>query len=619
MAQLRMALPVPASRHRPPYLETAEPVAFGPGFHDEERDGLDRYRWMAAAGVLTFTPAGEQRFLELWVLSEFHDLSQVLACSGGAGHGERFELVGGWAPVAAAVPAGSDHLTLEVNRLFPAACHPGDGRALSVRLRPPLLHRDPARHAAVRRQHENWVRNVREMLDGRVALASTPVSLGIDLYGVCNVKPPCVYCEWDYSKGLEGRFVDAPFTPDTLREWGPLFDNSVNLVNCSIGEPFMMKEIDDLLDAFGDGGKVLEMTTNGQILTDRNIQKLLGRAIDLYVSLDAGTPETYAKLRNDRFDAILGNLERLVRAKGGRGRYPHVHLVFMPMRVNVHELEAFVRLCATLNVDRLVLRPLNDSPSVALEWERKGHRFEYQKELLPFEELVRVSGRAAALCRRRGVQLADQMDFGGAMGPQFDAWFEEGRRSVDGDAARGEPGPAPAAVTSDVQPANEAAAAAPSAHAAEPVEPLPPLGRERTPACTEPWKSLYILRRGVFPCCYGGVPVAPMDQYREAWNAPIVQSIRRDLSRGRFHAYCLRSPACPIVRKSLESGALPARQVARLRLRRWWAHFDHRTHGVAGRIQRGVYWTAARVARAATDPRYVARHTRRLLTRRPRR
>src|SRR5437899_3360724 len=185
-----------------------------------------------------------------------------------------------------------------------------------------------------------WTRSdpfasLNEMLDGRAVLESTPVSLGIDLYGVCNVKPPCVYCEWDYSKDLEGPFVDAPFTVDTLREWGPFFDNTVNLVNCSIGEPFMMKEFDDLLDAFGDAGKVLEMTTNGQILTDRNIQKLLSRSIDLYISLDAGTAETYAKLRNERFDNIIHNLRRLISAKGGRGKYPHVQLVFMPMRANV--------------------------------------------------------------------------------------------------------------------------------------------------------------------------------------------------------------------------------------------------------------------------------------------
>ena len=43
----------------------------------------------------------------------------------------------------------------------------------------------------------------------------------------------------------------------------------------------------------------------------------------------------------------------------------------MPMRVNVRELEAFVRICADLRVDRLVLRPLNDSPGVTLKWEKK--------------------------------------------------------------------------------------------------------------------------------------------------------------------------------------------------------------------------------------------------------
>ena len=211
-----------------------------------------------------------------------------------------------------------------------------------------MLHEDPARHAEIARQHANAVGNLREMLEGRTELSSTPVSLGIDLHGACNVKPPCVYCEWDFNKELEGDHADAPFTLDTLKDFGPFFDNAESLVNCSIGEPFMMKPIDDLLDAFDRGGKVLEMTTNGQILTDRNIQKLVGRTVDLYISLDAGTRETYAKLRNDRFDLILNNLRRLIEAKGGPGRLPRVHLVFMPMRVNVHELDDFVRICADL-------------------------------------------------------------------------------------------------------------------------------------------------------------------------------------------------------------------------------------------------------------------------------
>ena len=60
---------------------TAEPVAFGPGFFPEEANGLDRFRWMGQAGSLTFSPSNEPRYLELWILSEFLNLSQELACT----------------------------------------------------------------------------------------------------------------------------------------------------------------------------------------------------------------------------------------------------------------------------------------------------------------------------------------------------------------------------------------------------------------------------------------------------------------------------------------------------------------------------------------------------------
>ena len=146
---------------------------------------------------------------------------------------------------------------------------------------------------------------------------------------------------------------------------GPFFDNAVNLVNCSIGEPFMMRNFDELLEIFGRTGKTLEMATNGQILTERNVERLLGWPIDLYVSLDAATPLTYSRLRNDTFEKILRNLRRLIAAKGGRGAFPRVHLVFMPMRCNVHELDDFVRLCADRGVDRLALRPLASGTFIA--------------------------------------------------------------------------------------------------------------------------------------------------------------------------------------------------------------------------------------------------------------
>src|SRR5690606_21542804 len=135
----------------------------------------------------------------------------------------------------------------------------------------------------------------------------------------------------------------------------------------------------------------------------------------------------------------------------------------------------------------------------------------------------------------------------------------------------------------------------------------PSLGAERKPACTEPWRSLYILRRGVLPCCYGGAPIADMTESRSAWNSPLLQDIRAELAAGRFHAYCLKSPACPIVRKSVQARALPVRQAVYVQLRRGWTRFDRMTRGGAGRL---LHWSRLAVRgarRVLTDPEYRRR------------
>ncbi|HSL23835.1 MAG TPA: radical SAM/SPASM domain-containing protein [Vicinamibacterales bacterium] len=600
----------------PPFIVTAADVTFGPGFYNEEHHEGQAYRWMGLSGELQFAAHPEPRYLELWVFSEFHNLSQRLMVRAGT-QSDDCVLTQGWSPLSLAVPGGADRLSLTLNRLFPAEYYPTDPRTLGVRVRDVRLHADRERHAAIAAQYRNLVLNTQEIIEGKTDLRSTPPSLGIDLHGVCNVKPPCVYCEWDYSKALEGPNVDVPFTVETLREWGPFFDQSASLVNCSIGEPFMMKNFDDLLDAFGNAGKALEMTTNGQILTDRNIQKLLGRPIDLYISLDAATPLTYSRLRNNTFEKILANLRRLVAAKGERTGLPRVHLVFMPMKCNVHELDAFVRLCADLPADRMVLRPLNYSDSIALDWERAGYRFTYKDELLPFETLVRVSGRAARLARDLGVDLADQMDFGGSMRELFEDEFAKGEQIDTGPMITLSSEIPPGEGLTAAQPAGSAPP--PPAEAMAPVQtfsaegaPLPSLGAEQRPACLEPWKSLYILRRGVLPCCYGGSPIAEMKDYRQAWNSPLMQAIRTELLQGRFHDYCLRSPACPIVRKSEEAATLPFKQRLLMRARHVWWRFNRDTRGLPSRyIYFPIRWFAIRARRAATDPQYWVLHTKR--------
>ena len=577
-------------RTAPAFVTTAVPCGFGAGFHEQETDGLEPYRWMGPRGELELPPHQGETFLELRLFSEFHDLSQDVTVEVGE-RSSSLPLLHGWATVSMQLPPGATRVTIAASKLFPRDYYPGDSRDLAVRVSTPYVHLDGERHRAIVRQYENAVLNTREMIAGATELRSTPTNLGIDLYGACNVKPPCVYCEWDRAKSVEGPNVDTPFTADTLAEWAEFYDGASSLVNCSVGEPFMMKNLDELLDEFGDRGKFLEITTNGQILTDRNIQKLLGRRIQLYVSLDAATAETYAKLRNDTLEKILVNLRRLIAAKGGRGGLPHVFLVFMPMECNQHELDAFVRLCAELDVDRLILRPLNYVEAV-LDWDRAGYHFAYAEELLGFDELVRISARAAALCDRLAVPLSDQLDFGGRMSGLFEAEFARARRELDAGHGPRDVGAEISLVeradgteldaSSETGPLDTVDSASEVGTGAPAPTPLPSLGAEKLPVCQEPWKSYYILRRGTMPCCYGAHEIAGADDYRKTWNAPLMQELRRDLAAGRFHEYCRRSTSCPIVRKGEHLGDLPPEP--RTRIRRIWDGLDRAGAGVPRQI-----------------------------------
>ena len=539
----------PSPRKASRFDRTAVDARYTSGFYELEADNFENFRWMGLVGRIDFEPPAQAGFAELRVWSEFFDLRQHLTVEAEGAH-ETFELPHGWWTVSLPVPAGCSSIVMRTDRQLPQSARPGDTRQLGVRIATPRVHRDSARHRTVTGQLSNAVRNTLEAIDGRVELRSTPTSLGIDMYGVCNVKPPCVYCDWDHAKRQEQDNVEVPFNLDTLGEYGAFFDSAASLINCSIGEPFMMKDFDALLDAFGDGNKLVEMTTNGQILTDRNIRKLLGRRIELYVSLDAATAETYAKLRNNTFDRILNNLRRLIDAKGGRGGLPRIHLVFMPMKVNVHELEPFVKLCAELDADRFVLRPLNEIAD-ELEWTRAGNHFVYSQELLDFETLARLSARATALCRLHRVPFSNQLDFGGEMQPIFQKAFDEALVEVGRPFAAAEP-----LSTKKRESPRQVPEPEPSRPEMSPAATLQAkdddatLGDGKMPVCLEPWKSLYILRRGVLPCCYGHEPVASMGEYRDTWNAPILKDIRRHLARGEFHTYCLDSPSCPIVRKT---------------------------------------------------------------------
>lgn len=416
--------------------ELGDPV-YGDGWYDLEPDEFFPYRWMAdEAGIVV--PAGALRdhaYITLPLFSEFMDMSQVLTVSRGGRLCARVALLHRWnhyslplnpdapyekvldpAPLKAsgppAAPGDPRELTFSLNKLYPSKYHARDPRPLGLRVGPLEFHDDPGRHSAFLSYHANALLNYSEMIQGKTELKSYPLNLGIDLYGRCNIKPPCVYCLWDRMKVLEGEYAEVPVDKETLENYGPFFNSARTLVNCSFGEPLLHPRLGEILDFCAGHKKIVELSTNGQAFTERTIKALAGKPIYLYVSLDAATRETYAKIRNDRWDEIVPNLLRLDEERRKAGHLPKIFMVFMPMRVNMNDMEDYFRLCRRINADALVLRPLLHLWKPRIERDRGGYHFDYASEMLSREEAEAVIARAEEYSRTYGVPLANQYNFG---------------------------------------------------------------------------------------------------------------------------------------------------------------------------------------------------------------
>jgi molybdenum cofactor biosynthesis enzyme MoaA len=391
--------------------------AEGEGWFNVEHDDSGPFRWMGLAAALRITPAmrGGARYCLLPVFSSYRNLKQELTIRVGGVEVETIPLLKAWYSYSVELPPSPDGdfiVELRLNTLPPAASHDHDPRPVGARVGQISFHDDPERHERQRFMYRNAVTNQQELQAGATTLSSFPLLLGIDLYGKCNIKPACVYCLWDPMKELEGEHVDTPIDDRTLASYGEFFQGARQLVNCSFGEPLLHPRFGEILEFMASNGKTGEVSSNGQAFNPRTVRALEGRPIHLYVSLDSATAGTYARLRNDRWHEIVTGLLFLRDARRRGHGWPRLNLVFMPMRANRQDLEAYFKLCQLVEADQLVLRPLLYLEKPEIERDRGGYHFDYAQELLSRADLETIFSDCGTYARRYKVSVVSQFDFG---------------------------------------------------------------------------------------------------------------------------------------------------------------------------------------------------------------
>jgi pyruvate-formate lyase-activating enzyme len=186
------------------------------------------------------------------------------------------------------------------------------------------------------------------MLDPKLAAiartltaSSFPNKLALELCGECNLA--CSMCYHPTMKRPKG-VMPFPLWQKCADEVAAVRpDTEVWFSFC--GDP--MLEPEQLIKFIKYGKSVglesINVNTNGQLLTPEWAGPLLESGVDLIViGIDGFTPEVYEKIRiNGDRDIVYANVEHLLRERTARGLATEIHVQFIEMDENEHELDAF--------------------------------------------------------------------------------------------------------------------------------------------------------------------------------------------------------------------------------------------------------------------------------------
>ncbi len=239
---------------------------------------------------------------------------------------------------------------------------------------------------------DNRALNTQEILEGKTVLASKPLQINIELIGICNIVPPCVFCTGK-NFGHNYATLDIAY----LDKYRDFVDVCEKINEDSFGEPMMHPRLVDLIREVTQNGQRFTFVSNGLLLNKRRADQLVacGPGLGMHISVNAATAETYFKLHGKDFELLLSNIIYYVSAyqQANRGHRPDLTLTFIVMQINRHEVQDFLLLAKRLGVKSL-LAPLHNRPSIPLG--KFGYDFVYENEMLTGAEYAAIGEEIAA-------------------------------------------------------------------------------------------------------------------------------------------------------------------------------------------------------------------------------
>jgi len=202
----------------------------------------------------------------------------------------------------------------------------------------------------------------------------------VELTNACNLD--CVMCirnVWDEPSGW---MSDQTF--DRVMEGLQKISPRPTLFFGGFGEPLSHARLIDWIQQAKDAGASVELITNGTLLDETMMMRLVQSGLDvLWVSLDGATPQSYQDVRlGAELNRVLTHLRRFRELQIRHAwTKPRLGIAFVAMRRNIQDLPAVIQLGLHVGADRFSIS--NVLP----------HTLQMRDEILYQRSLYSVSAR----------------------------------------------------------------------------------------------------------------------------------------------------------------------------------------------------------------------------------
>lgn len=249
--------------------------------------------------------------------------------------------------------------------------------------------------------------------------AEFPSQIIVDATEVCNLE--CIHCphpEFKRSEHYSTRYLDVAIhnkMVDEVHQYGQGHTQYIRYT--SNGEPLVHPAIYDMLDyAVKNSGVFVTLTTNGTIMNERRIEKLLASGLHMVdISIDAFLPETYAEIRRGgKLETTRANVLKLMEIKKQIGAVTRIVVSFVEQPQNTGEVADFESYWKQQGANFVVIRRLHSAAggvqAIAMDMKQTQQSVDRKPCLYPWERILLNPNGELAFCPQdwsHGSVLAD--------------------------------------------------------------------------------------------------------------------------------------------------------------------------------------------------------------------